>query len=49
VGRTEFDSPEVDTEVLVSVDEGMMRRGAFYDVVITGAEEFDLYAKRIRT
>ena len=44
VGRTEFDSPEVDPEVLISVKERKLRRGEFYNVLITDADEFDLYA-----
>ena len=43
VGRTEFCSPEVDPEVLISADE-QLTIGEFYDVRITDAEEFDLYA-----
>ena len=43
VGRTEFCSPEVDPEVLIPADE-LLTIGAFYDVRITDAEEFDLYA-----
>lgn len=46
VGRTEFDSPEVDPEVLVdAADSGELVVGDFYDVEIVGAEEFDLYAR----
>ena len=44
VGRNEFSSPEVDPEVLIPFEEGI-EIGEFYDVEITGAEEFDLYAK----
>ncbi|MBR1687363.1 MAG: 30S ribosomal protein S12 methylthiotransferase RimO [Prevotella sp.] len=44
VGRTEFCSPEVDPEVLIPVAEKRLRIGSFYDVKVTGAEEFDLYA-----
>lgn len=44
VGRTEFDSPEVDGEVLIS-KEVKLKKGQFYSVEITGAEEFDLYGK----
>lgn len=47
IGRTEFSSPEVDPEVLIRADERMLRRGYFYDVMITGAEEFDLYATTV--
>ena len=43
VGRTEFCSPEVDPEVLIPAGEELTI-GTFYDVLITDAEEFDLYA-----
>ena len=46
VGRTEFDSPEVDPEVLVPVSEGDLAVGEFYDVKITDADDFDLYGTR---
>ncbi len=42
VGRSEFDSPEVDGEVLIS-KEFPLRKGQFYQVEIIGSEEFDLY------
>lgn len=42
--RTEFCSPEVDPEVLVHVNEGNLRIGQFYNVLITDSENFDLYA-----
>ncbi|MGN0281746.1 MAG: 30S ribosomal protein S12 methylthiotransferase RimO [Prevotella sp.] len=45
IGRTEFCSPEVDPEVLIRVNERKLRVGRFYDVKITGAEEFDLYGE----
>ena len=45
VGRTQYSSPEVDPEVLVSAGERQLRRGVFYDVRITDAEEFDLYGE----
>jgi ribosomal protein S12 methylthiotransferase len=41
VGRTEFDSPEVDNEVIVKTDE-YLRMGDFVNVKINGATEFDL-------
>jgi len=44
VGRTEFDSPEVDGEVLIS-KEVKLKKGQFYSVEITDAAEFDLYGK----
>lgn len=44
IGRTEWDSPEVDNEVLVSVAEGnYVRLGDFANVKITSSAEFDLY------
>jgi len=43
IGRTEFDSPEVDGEVLIS-GKGIVI-GNFYQVKITDAEEFDLYGE----
>jgi len=42
IGRTEFCSPEVDPEVLVTADKPLAL-GQFYDVLITDADEFDLY------
>ena len=45
VGRTEFDSPEVDTEVLVNIVDGKLNIGSFYNVEITDAAEFDLMGK----
>lgn len=47
VGRTEFDSPEVDPEVLIPVSDGNLRKGCFYDMEIVDSDDFDLYAKRI--
>ena len=47
VGRTEYDSPEVDPEVLIPVADGMLRTGVFYDVRIVDSDDFDLYGKRI--
>ena len=44
VGRTEFDSPEVDNEVLVPVEKNtFVRLGDFANVKITSATDFDLY------
>lgn len=45
VGRTEFDSPDVDNEVLINADEDYLRTGEFFTVKITAAEDFDLYAE----
>ncbi len=46
IGRTEFDSPEVDGEVLISADLDL-EIGNFYQVKITGSEDFDLYGELI--
>jgi ribosomal protein S12 methylthiotransferase len=43
IGRTEFDSPEVDPEVLIRKTEDI-KIGEFYNVQVDSAEEFDLYA-----
>lgn len=45
VGRTEFDSPEVDNEVLVSAEDYFVRIGDFANVEIMDAEDYDLYGK----
>ena len=45
VGRTEFDSPEVDNEVLVDASKQYLRVGDFANIKITSAEEFDLYGE----
>ncbi len=45
VGRTEFDSPEVDNEVLVSVNNKGLKLGNFYNISITKAEDYDLYGE----
>lgn len=44
IGRTEYDSPEVDNEVLISAKEHYLRVGDFARVKITDATEFDLTA-----
>jgi ribosomal protein S12 methylthiotransferase len=45
IGRTEFDSPEVDNEVLVKADKDYVRVGDFANVKITSAEDYDLYGE----
>jgi len=45
IGRTEFDSPEVDQEVLITKKNSVLTIGEFYQVTITGVEAFDLYGK----
>ncbi len=43
IGRTEFDSPEVDPEVLISVKDCQLSVGDFYQVKVTDSDDFDLY------
>ncbi len=45
IGRTEFDSPEVDNEVLVKASTDFVRVGDFANVKITSAEDYDLYGE----
>jgi ribosomal protein S12 methylthiotransferase len=47
VGRTEYDSPDVDNEVLVDASAHYLRLGEFADVRITGAADFDLYGEPV--
>lgn len=45
IGRTEYDSPEVDNEVLIPVNDQYLRIGDFVDVKIYDATDFDLYGQ----
>ena len=45
IGRTQFDSPEVDCEVLIAKEENQLNIGEFYNVTIIKSEDFDLYAR----
>ncbi|NEM96115.1 30S ribosomal protein S12 methylthiotransferase RimO [Pontibacter burrus] len=47
VGRTQYDSPEVDNEVLVPADSNYVRLGDFANVKITDSSDFDLYGEVI--
>ena len=47
VGRTQFDSPDVDNEVLINAKKSYIRSGDFATVKIISAEDFDLYAEVI--
>ena len=47
VARSEYDSPEVDQEILIPTELRQLRRGCFYDVRITNAEGYDLYGEVI--
>ena len=44
IGRTEFDSPDVDNEVHIDARKYYVKTGDFVDVKITGAGDFDLEA-----
>lgn len=44
VGRTEFDSPEVDGEVLITTDK-QLSKGDMVRVKVTGSEDYDLYGE----
>jgi ribosomal protein S12 methylthiotransferase len=48
IGRTEFDSPEVDNEVLVNAKDNYIRTGDFAEIKIIRAEEFDLYGEPVK-
>jgi ribosomal protein S12 methylthiotransferase len=48
IGRTEFDSPEVDNEVLLHASENYAQVGTFVDVKINKAEDFDLYGSIVK-
>ncbi|WP_332920875.1 30S ribosomal protein S12 methylthiotransferase RimO [Persicobacter psychrovividus] len=47
IGRTEFDSPEVDNEVLIPADKHLLRLGDFANIEIEDASEFDLFGKPV--
>ena len=47
IGRTEFDSPDVDNEVLVDASKYYLKTGDFVNLKIIDATEFDLYAEPI--
>jgi ribosomal protein S12 methylthiotransferase len=47
VGRTEFDSPEVDNSVIIPIEQQYLRLGDFVKVKITGAEAYDLHGKAL--
>ena len=45
IGRTEFDSPEIDNEVLIPVAGNLLSVGNFYNIKITSTDNFDLYGE----
>ena len=48
IGRSEYDSPEVDQEIIIDSAGKRLYRGRFYDVEITDCEDYDLYARLLR-
>jgi ribosomal protein S12 methylthiotransferase len=48
VGRTEYDSPEVDNEVLIDASKDYATMGSFVKVKIDTAEDFDLYGHIVK-
>ena len=48
IGRTEYDSPEVDNEVLIGASEHYARIGDFREVEIINAEAYDLFCSTNR-
>jgi ribosomal protein S12 methylthiotransferase len=48
IGRTEFDSPEVDNEVLIEAKDNYATPGSFVNVAINRAEDFDLYGTIVK-
>jgi len=47
VGRTEYDSPDVDNEVLINASEHYLKQGEFAEIKITEAADFDLYGEPV--
>ena len=45
IGRSQYDSPEVDQEILIPAASRRLLRGHFYDVRMTAAADYDLYAE----
>jgi ribosomal protein S12 methylthiotransferase len=45
IGRTEFDSPEIDNEVLIPSSGNPLSIGNFYKIKITSSDNFDLYGE----
>lgn len=48
IGRTEFDSPEVDNEVVIKSPNKKLKVGEFYNVKIKSADDFDLHAEILK-
>ena len=48
IGRTEFDSPDVDNEVLIDASKFYLKTGEFVDIKIFDAADFDLYGEPVK-
>lgn len=48
IGRTEYDSPEVDNEVLINAEHNL-EPGNFYNILITGSTDFDLFGNPVQS
>ncbi len=49
IGRSQYDSPEVDEEILINANERRLLRGHFYDVRITAYDDYDLFGEVVDT
>ena len=47
VARSEFDSPEVDQEILIPTANAVLKPGDFCNVRVTSCEEYDLYGEPV--
>ncbi len=47
VARTEYDSPDVDNEVLIDATQHYLKQGEFFDITINDAADFDLYGEPV--
>jgi ribosomal protein S12 methylthiotransferase len=45
IGRSEYDSPEVDQELIIDSHGKRLLRGRFYNVTVTDCEDYDLFAE----
>jgi ribosomal protein S12 methylthiotransferase len=47
IGRSYRDAPEVDGEVLINIENGMIKTGEFYNAKVYDCNEYDLFARVI--
>lgn len=48
IGRSQYDSPEVDNEILIPIESNNLEIGMFFDIKITDVDEFDLYGEIVQ-